>query len=162
VTNQKIYGTSGAEAKALGLNITKRLEMNFTLTRFKYGTNETVGRLVNDTPGLIFFFWTIENPWLDNAPNISCIPEGLYYLERYNSPSHGANTWQFINVPNRTFCQIHVANYASDVSGCIGLGSQVMSGMEGVSNSRNAMDLFTDMTADLHSLKMTINSGVTK
>ena len=134
--------------------------MNFTLTRFKYGANETVGRLVSDTQGLIF--WTIENPWLDNAPNISCIPEGLYYLERYDSPSHGADTWQFINVPNRTFCQIHVANYASDVSGCIGLGVQVMSGMGGVSNSKDAMSQFTDMTAGLNSLKMTINSGVTE
>ena len=134
--------------------------MNFTLTRFKYGANETVGRLVNDTQGLIF--WTIENPWLDNTPNISCIPEGLYYLERYDSPSHGDGTWQFINVPNRTFCQIHVANYASDVSGCIGLGSQVMSGMGGVSNSRDAMSQFTDMTIGLNSLKMTINSGVTE
>ena len=134
--------------------------MNFTLTRFKYGSTETVGRLVSDTQGLIF--WTIENPWLDNAPNISCIPEGLYYLERYDSPSHGADTWQFINVPNRTFCQIHVANYASDVSGCIGLGVQVMSGMGGVSNSKDAMSQFTDMTAGLNSLKMTINSGVTE
>jgi len=134
--------------------------MNLTLTRFKYGSTETVGRLVSDTQGPIF--WTIENPWLDNAPNISCIPEGLYYLERYDSPSHGADTWQFINVPNRTFCQIHVANYASDVSGCIGLGVQVMSGMGGVSNSRDAMSQFTDMTAGLNSLKMTINSGVTE
>lgn len=134
--------------------------MNLTLTRFKYGSTETVGRLVSDTQGLIF--WTIENPWLDNAPNISCIPEGLYYLERYDSPSHGADTWQFINVPNRTFCQIHVANYASDVSGCIGLGVQVMSGMGGVSNSKDAMSQFTDMTAGLNSLKMTINSGVTE
>lgn len=134
--------------------------MNLTLTRFKYGSTETVGRLVSDTQGPIF--WTIENPWLDNAPNISCIPEGLYYLERYDSPSHGADTWQFINVPNRTFCQIHVANYASDVSGCIGLGVQVMSGMGGVSNSKDAMSQFTDMTAGLNSLKMTINSGVTE
>ena len=119
--------------------------MNLTLTRFKYGSTETVGRLVSDTQGPIF--WTIENPWLDNAPNISCIPEGLYYLERYDSPRHGADTWQFINVPNLTFCQIHVANYASDVSGCIGLGVQVMSGMGGVSNSKDAMSQFTDMTS---------------
>jgi hypothetical protein len=126
------------------------------LTRFKYGEKETIGRLVFDSG----FFWTVENPWLDNKPFDSCIPEGLYYLERYNSPSHGDGTWQFINVPDRTHVQIHVANYASDVSGCIGLGNSLMNDLGGVGSSRDAIAQFSALVAETQDLQITIRSEV--
>lgn len=130
------------------------------LTRFKYGRNETVGLLT--LPWKDDSFWAIENPWLDNKPNFSCIPEGLYYLERYDSPAHGEGTWQFIDVPDRTHCQIHVANYAKDVSGCIGLGMQVMSDLGGVGRSADAMSSFRGVAAEYASIRMTIKSGAVK
>ena len=134
------------------------MNLNLELTRFNSSKSETVGRLeVQES-----VFWTIENPWLNNAVNVSCIPAGFYYLERYDSPSHGAGTWQFINVPGRTHCQIHIANYASDVSGCIGLGLQVMAGLAGVSSSRDALQSFTELTAQYDSLSMTIREGAIK
>tara|TARA_R110000823_G_scaffold244956_1_gene369168 strand:- start:793 stop:1218 length:426 start_codon:yes stop_codon:yes gene_type:complete len=134
------------------------MNLELELTRFNYSSLETVGRLTGS--GAVF--WTIENPWLDNEVNVSCIPEGFYYLERYDSPTHGDGTWQFINVPARTFCQIHVANYASDVSGCIGLGLQVMAGLVGVASSRDALQSFSELTEQYDSLSMTIREGAIK
>jgi hypothetical protein len=105
-------------------------------------------------------FWTIENPWQDNEPNVSCIPEGSYEMERYDSPSHGKNTWQLVGVLNRTYIQIHVANYASNVLGCIGLGTGVMSNLGGVSNSRNALDALYKLTYGVDRAEIIIVSDV--
>lgn len=115
------------------------------LVRFARFDDRTIGRLEveNET------FWTIENPWLGNAPNVSCIPDGHYQMERYDSPSRGPNTWQLVEVPDRTYIQIHVANYATDVLGCIGLGTSLLSDLAGVGNSRNAMDRFHQITDGL-------------
>ena len=44
------------------------------------------------------------------------------------------------NVPNRSFIKIHVANYPSELYGCIGVGSYFANGAIAVSKSRNAMD----------------------
>lgn len=125
------------------------------LTRFAYLEDRTLGRLECFGEA----FWTIENPWLDNKPNVSCIPEGEYQMERYDSPTHGFNTWQFVGVPNRTYIQIHVANYASNVMGCIGLGNGVIANLAGVSSSRDAMDRFGELTIGMDRATIKIASG---
>ena len=44
------------------------------LIRFANFNNRTLGRAsYNDLS-----WWTIERPWLDNAPSVSCIPVGEY------------------------------------------------------------------------------------
>ncbi len=134
--------------------------MNMLLTRYAYLNDRTLGQLeLMEVEGATKF-WTIENPWQDNEPDVSCIPEGSYAMERYDSPSHGANTWQLVDVLNRTYIQIHVANYASNVLGCIGLGTGVMSNLDGVSNSRNAIDLLYRITDGLDKSEITIVSDI--
>tara|TARA_R110000772_G_C13118017_1_gene421494 strand:+ start:220 stop:651 length:432 start_codon:yes stop_codon:yes gene_type:complete len=133
--------------------------LELTLVRFKCGDRETIGRLTVPTAEGVKLFWTIENPWVDNETNISCIPEGFYYLERYDSPTHGDGTWQFVDVPKRSYCQIHVANYARNVQGCIGLGNTLMEELSGVGSSRDAMAEFDTLTADYDELRMVISSG---
>lgn len=66
--------------------------------------------------------YTIELPWRDNEENLSCVPEGVYDLVPYMSPKHGA-TW-VLSAPGfeRTFCELHAANWAEQLEGCIAFG----------------------------------------
>lgn len=45
--------------------------------------------LTDDTHNNELICHTIEREWRGNAPNISCIPDGDYWLEPYHSPTHG-------------------------------------------------------------------------
>lgn len=65
---------------------------------------------------------TVERPWAGNAPSVSCIPEGVYEIElgTYHRGSYPA--YGLTHVVGRSLIKIHIANLASDVQGCIGLG----------------------------------------
>lgn len=108
------------------------------ITRFALLPDRTLGKAVYGE----HVFWTIEKPWKDNQPYVSCIPEGYYRLGRRNSPRFGPNVWEVLEVPNRTHILIHVANTADDVVGCIGFGSSVYPDLGGVGSSRKAMNQF--------------------
>ncbi len=107
------------------------------------GTLGTLALLDQDD----FPLWTcatIERPWRGNEARTSCIPEGEYDLRLRNSPivqrtSKGEFTqgWQVQEVPGRSLIMIHIANYASDLLGCIGVGQRqvVMNGQVAVNNS---------------------------
>jgi hypothetical protein len=65
---------------------------------------------------------TIEDDYRDNAPRISCIPSGLYTLQRTIFYKHGYETFEVVGVPNRSRILIHPANTEEDLEGCIGVG----------------------------------------
>lgn len=71
----------------------------------------------------VFRCKTIELPWKFNKKNISCIPGygNEYHVKKYKSPSKGW-CYLFTNVVNRTYIEIHVANFKRDLLGCIGPG----------------------------------------
>ena len=78
-----------------------------------------------------FACYTLELPWRDNKPFISCIPEGLYTIALDDSVIIGKKpVLRFYDVKGRWGILIHVGNYAgdvsagnkSDVSGCIAIG----------------------------------------
>ena len=93
------------------------------------------------TPGVALIngvqLFTIEQPWRDNVQGHSCIPCGVYQARRYLSPTHG-KTWCLHNpslgvyatpalVPPgvlgaRTVCELHSANWAEQLEGCIAFG----------------------------------------
>lgn len=104
-------------------------------------------------------WYSIERPWLDNEPFISCIPEGRYTLKRVNSPRFGAGRWEVSEVPGRWHILIHTANFPHDVEGCIGLGRGVMKDHRGVSNSANAIAGFYNVTDDKDEIEMVIRQG---
>ena len=113
------------------------------LERFCYHPKGTLGVITIDSQR----FYTIERPWLDNAANVSCIPEGTYQTGWRKSPKFG-ETWQIEDVPNRTYILIHAANYPKDVHGCIGLGTSLMGDKLAVSQSRIAVGLFEGLTKE--------------
>ena len=92
------------------------------LERFAYLDSGTLGKLTIDD----WSCYTIERPWKNNAPNVSCIPEGKYVCQPF-SGSRFQNVIQVMDVPDRTFILIHVANFPHDVEGCIGVGDRFVS-----------------------------------
>ena len=119
------------------------------LTRFAYLPWGTYGKLTLPD-GREFF--TVERPWLNNAPFESCIYEGSFFLglRQYGvvtSSSGGEFTegWEVMDVNRRTYIMIHPANWPCDLEGCIGVGmdlniSKDRAGnwVEGVTDSRAA------------------------
>lgn len=66
--------------------------------------------------------FTVEKPWLDNKPYVSCIPEGEYKAYIREKSSNG-RVIELLDVPDRTFIQFHVGNTEADVVGCFAVGS---------------------------------------
>lgn len=56
------------------------------------------------------------------VPGQTAIPRGVYRVELYNSPKHGPDTLQLRGVPGFSNIQIHVANKAEQLEGCIAVG----------------------------------------
>jgi len=91
-----------------------------------YETVGTFGIMVLEDGCQLF---TVERPYIDNLPNVSCIPEGIYPLRLRSSPLIVRTTkgkyekgWQVCEVPGRDLIELHVANYPRDLKGCIGVG----------------------------------------
>jgi len=122
------------------------------LIRFAFFDDRTIGRLEHDGQ----FFWTVEKPWKNNEPFVSCIPAGTYSMGLRDSPKFGPNTWEVLDVPNRSHILFHVGNHSSDVVGCIALGDSLFSNLEGVGNSRKAVDRFKELLAGQESQQLII------
>lgn len=90
------------------------------LVRDTFQDNLTFGKFYfNDE----FLGDSLELPWKDNAENISCIPEGIYQI-RYSEKHRIGELYfyEILDVPNRTYIYIHVANFTSQILGCIAAG----------------------------------------
>lgn len=97
--------------------------LTLTLPRIKHTTFATFGEF-RDPEGRHLCF-ALERPWLDNQHGISCIPAGTYLVRRRWSPKHQANVWGLIDVPNRDDIEIHPANDARELEGCIAPGTEI-------------------------------------
>jgi hypothetical protein len=85
---------------------------------------------------------TLENPYLDNQRNISCIPEGQYKVRLRTAKESATRDYLHLliqDVPNRDFVLVHIGNKSSDTRGCVlvGIGTK----QDFVKNSRLAMEL---------------------
>jgi hypothetical protein len=87
---------------------------------------------------------TIELPWKNNEPRISCIPEGRYWLLKRYSPRHKWHL-ELKDVPGRQLILIHPANDArNELQGCIAPVS-VITGMGKGDFSRLAFKKITSL-----------------
>ena len=85
---------------------------------------------------------TLENPWIDNARNISCIPEGKYDVRLRLARESGTRDYLHLlvkAVPDRTYILVHIGNKPSETQGCVLVG--MSSEQDVVYNSKLAMDL---------------------
>jgi hypothetical protein len=94
--------------------------LQLRLERFAYAPDGTFGRLLipGDHPDL----FTCERPWLNNAPNVSCIPEGYYPLADRRFFRKGYDAIAVQRVPGRDHILIHKANWPHELEGCIAVG----------------------------------------
>jgi hypothetical protein len=60
---------------------------------------------------------TLERPWLDNKPFVSCIPPDSYIVDRDKTGTH--RWYRLRDVDKRSDIEIHIANLASELMGCI-------------------------------------------
>ena len=113
--------------------------VNLLLIRDTFTKESTIGKLFINGES---FCDTLENPYINNERNISCIPEGQYKV-RLRLPRESA-TRNYLHllvqdVPNRDFILVHIGNYPSQTQGCILVGNGRQQDV--VENSRLAMDL---------------------
>lgn len=106
--------------------------MSLRLERFGSTPMGTFGRL---TLGDASWF-TVERPWMQNKPSVSCIPAGAYRMKLgffYSGDGIGGKpdypAYELLHVPGRALIKIHKGNRMLDVRGCIALGKDL--GAEG-------------------------------
>ena len=99
--------------------------------------------LSNGGSRIVFDCKTIELAWKNNSRNISCVPSGFYEIVFEKSPKFRRYLWELKGVPNRSEAKIHVANYYTQIEGCIGVGDMHIDinadGIPDVRNSRNTL-----------------------
>jgi hypothetical protein len=113
--------------------------INLLIIRDTFTKESTIGELFLNGERICD---TLENPYINNERNISCIPEGRYKVRLRLARESATRDYLHLlvqDVPNRDYILFHRGNSAKDTSGCIlvGLGSQ----QDFVQNSRLAMDL---------------------
>ena len=89
---------------------------------------------------------TMERPWLNNKPFVSCIPAGVYTISPVDSPKFGL-TYEIKDVIGRTHVLIHKANKPSQLEGCIApcLNFGVLDGEWSGLSSSDAYDPLMDL-----------------
>ena len=113
--------------------------INLLLIRDTFSNISTIGELFLNGERMCD---TLENPWINNKKNVSCIPKGEYKVRLRLARESATRDYLHLlveDVENRSYILFHRGNTAKDTSGCIlvGLGSQ----QDFVSNSVLAMDL---------------------
>ena len=112
------------------------------------------GNLIVQNAG--FRGFSVERPWCGNQPGVSCIPAGVYHMERGYYNRGGYPAWEVVGVLLRSEIKIHRANCASQLQGCIApglaLGWVKVRGADeptwAVTNSRKAFGQFMHAMGD--------------
>jgi len=113
--------------------------VNLLIIRDTFTKESTIGKLFINGE---LFCDTLENPYINNERNISCIPEGQYKVRLRLARESATRDYLHLlvqDVPNRDWILFHRGNTAKDTSGCILVGNGRE--QDTVNNSRLAMDL---------------------
>lgn len=148
------------------------------LERYEYTETGTYGQLWLPDGQVL---QTLEPPWADNLPFVSCVPEGLYALlphdtEKYPSTwaLEGETVSHWPSDKARYSIVMHNGNYASDTSGCIlvaeqrqGLAIKNTSRGKGMARLRSTLKnvenpklSITDATGEVNTMPEEASSGI--
>ena len=130
--------------------------MNVEIIRVEQGPSGTFGVLKINGECVCL---TLERPWEDNRPNVSCIPSGTYICKRVNSPHHGI-TYEVMDVPCRSAILFHTGNTIDDSQGCILIGSNFWPGQRGIYRSKHAFQVFMSRVYNETEFTLTIREAV--
>ena len=128
-------------------SMTPILERNtINLERFCYSDIGTFGKLTYNE----FSCFTVERPWKNNIPFVSCIPDGSYKVKWHNSPKFGTTLAVYggsVSIQkqyeyDRYAILFHAGNWPTDFEGCIGVGRSLrcINGELGVTSSRDTLN----------------------
>ena len=124
------------------------------IKRLDQDSNQTIGICsVHDENGkLLFSATSMERGWRNNESNVSCVPTGSYPLKLEYSSRFKTKLWELKDVPNRSECKFHAANYWFQLNGCIALGQRLIDmnkdGYCDITNSKATMNEFQDAMDD--------------
>lgn len=109
-----------------------------TLRRAFFSNQETIG-ILTIRSGYHAPIYTLEQPWMDNMRNISCIPKGTYLCEAFSGQK--GETFKILDVRDRDSILMHSGNISENSNGCIlvGLSAGVLQKKNAVLQSRLAM-----------------------
>ena len=109
--------------------------------------NQTLGNcsVLGDDLRLLFGSLSLERGWRENKRGESCIPVGQYPVRLEYSNKFKTDLWEIKNVPARSECKFHSANYWYQLNGCIALG-------------RSTADINKDGYLDITSSKSTMKA----
>ena len=113
--------------------------INLLIIRDTFTENSTIGKLFINGE---FFCDTLENPYINNERNISCIPAGQYKVRLRLARESATRDYLHLlvqEVPSRSYILFHRGNTAKDTRGCILVGQNRE--QDRVNNSRLAMDV---------------------
>lgn len=89
--------------------------------------NQTNGLLIAGNGFNTIQLSTLECPWKNNQPFISCIPAGHYLMSPWDSPKfgkcyiiEGGSVGKTSGL--RTHCLFHSANWVRQLNGCVAVG----------------------------------------
>ena len=108
---------------------------------------------------------SLELPWKDNQPRISCIPVDIYICERsmyYGGDGVGGKAdypcFEIMNVPDRAEIKIHIGNYLKNFLGCVGLGMARDTAVPAIWSSSKAFALFMEYCEGVDEFEMEIRN----
>jgi len=110
--------------------------------------NQTLGNctVIDEDGKPIFSALSLERGWNDNQNNISCIPAGNYPVRLEWSDKFQKKLWEIKDVPNRSECKFHAANYWYQLNGCVALGLKLLDinkdGYNDITDSNRTMQAF--------------------
>jgi len=113
--------------------------INLLIIRDTFSDKSTIGKLFINGE---LFCDTLENPYINNERNISCIPAGQYKVRLRLARESATRDYLHLlvqDVPDRSYILFHRGNTAKDTRGCILVGNGRKQDI--VENSRLAMDL---------------------
>jgi len=122
--------------------------MEVKIRRFAYTNMGVFGEMHLEGVRLV----TVERPWLNNQPNISCIPTGNYYLSPGRYYRGGYDAMEVCDVPGRTHILCHKGNTMHDSAGCVLITSQegFINGIWAGINSARAFKHFMNVLGGAH------------
>ena len=132
------------------------------LIRTSYLKTGTAGQILDQNGKPVCL--TLERPWVNNEPNVSCVPTGIYGMEldmRHPGTEKEILVWELRGVEGRTQIQIHPGNKIAHSLGCILPCSSLAAQDDELfgSYSRKAFDSFMDMMGDEKNAEIIINES---
>lgn len=112
--------------------------MEIRVERFDSGSDDTIGRLYIDEK---FYCYTLEDEFREvKIKGETRIPEGIYKVGFYDSPTHGKESLMIKDVPGFKYILIHTGNTEDDTMGCLLVGLRIgtLENKRAVLDSKNA------------------------